>query len=151
MEMDEFRCYFQLASFMLSILSWEPSARPCTNQVYVGAEKQVAGLKSIHFTHVKGEPSVPAIASLCKFSFLHSAPVTMRMFRIRAETNTLRSPGPFLSGSTALTTLDKLLKRNVCKLIWTNTETVAVWCQYVFYKSNITCRLQLVPSCSTIT
>lgn len=45
----------------------------------------------------------------------------------------------------------KLLKRNVCKLIWTNTETVAVWCQYVFCKSNITCRLQLVPSCSTIT
>ena len=84
MEMDELHgdgwtsvllsaCFFHAMSLRCqtakSILSWEPSARPCTNQLYVGAEKQVAGLKSIHFTHVKGEPSVPAANFL--FCILH--------------------------------------------------------------------------------
>lgn len=35
-----------------SVPSGEPSARPCTNQLYVGAEKQVAGL-TIHFNTSK--------------------------------------------------------------------------------------------------
>lgn len=103
-------CFFHAMSLRCqtakSILSWEPSARPCTKNRWLDW--------SLFILHTSKESPVCQLLPACAFSFLHSAPVTMRMFRIRAETNALRSPGPFLSGSTALATMDNKAFEKEC-------------------------------------